>query len=183
MKRIIIILVPVALIGAGCQKITSGGGISVTTSKGQSSNPPSVAGGVPSLRKSYENTKGVMQHITKLLEGVKDEASAKAAAEPLRKANTDLSAAVKEQKQVAAALVTAGQQQQITEFYHELADKGENPVDFAQMQTALIRVAQGPQAMLLRKEINALWDTILENVPPRQREGLQGLIESQHLRP
>ncbi len=137
-------------------------------------------GGAVTLEAAHDNVVQTSKRAIKLLNGVKDEASARAAAAPLRQTAADLAAAMKQLKQTVAAMEMAGQKKQVSQFLDQQAPiddpRGENLPD------AIERVALGPHGATLRTEINALLDALLEGASIRAREGLQRWIQEKNLR-
>jgi hypothetical protein len=178
MKRACVAVTVIGIIFAtGCKKSPLAG---VGGTKAGNNNAQSSAGNL-SLQSAYDNVSQATQKITKLLNGVKDDASAQAAAGPLRLAAAELAAATKQLKQTVAALDAAGQKQQIVQFYQKLAEKGEDPT-VTQLRPAIERVVNSQQGPRLRSEINAVLDAMMENASVTEREHMQHWIQEKNLR-
>ena len=180
MKLVITIIALVGVISiAGCKKSPTAG--SGGTAHQVVDSIPPLAGTNVSLETAYNNSARAVERVILLLNGVKDDASAQAAAGLLRLAAADLAAAMKQMKLTVAALDTAGRKQEIVQFYQKLAEKETEPALF-RFQPAIEHVVAGPQGPKLRSEINAVLDAIVENTTGKERENIQRWIQEKNLR-
>jgi hypothetical protein len=135
------------------------------------------------IEMAYADMDQAAKKVERLLNSVKDDATAKAAAVPLRQAGAELATASKQLRTTVAALEAAGQHQQIVQFYqnvgNELVKKGQ---ELANLRGAIERVVKSPQGPTLRSEINTVLDAMVENASVRERDSLQRWIQEKNLR-
>jgi hypothetical protein len=180
MQRACLLLALICLIGfTGCKRNATSGLAGTSPQIGNS--VPATSASNPSLQIAYDNASRAAERVILLLNGVKDDASAQAAAGPLRSAAADLASALKQMKLTVAALDTAGRKQEIVQFYQKLAQNEKEPALF-RLQSAVERVVASPQGPKLRSEINAVLDAIVENTTGKERENIQHWIQEKNLR-
>ncbi|HLW68680.1 MAG TPA: hypothetical protein VKS79_25405 [Gemmataceae bacterium] len=180
MKRVCLSLTLIGMIGlTGCKKNAPSGSAATLPRTGNSDSAATASN--RSLQAAYDNGSRATERVIQLLNNVKDDSSAQAAAGPLRSAAAELASALKQMKLTVAALDAAGRKQEIVQFHQKLAESGQEPA-LNRLQPAVERVVNSPQGRKLRSEINAVLDALLENVSVTEREHLQRWIQEKNLR-
>src|SRR5262245_9362870 len=176
MRRRAILAVALALaLAGGCRKADDTAGGAGSGSAADRGGIRSTEVGPAALRQAYDDTTRAATRIMELFNGVKDEATARAAGPQVRREAANLAEAMKRLKVTVAQLELAGRKAEVSEFFEAIARQPE-PQPQDQLPNVVERVATGPHARLLRAEINAVLDAMLEGATVRQRARLEQWI-------
>ncbi len=137
--------------------------------------------GPAAFQEAHERMTQNGRQVVVPLEGVKDEASAREAAPQLRKAAAGLGQAMKDVKTSAAALELAGRKAEITDYLTKYAAQPDQDA-MSKLQPAIEHAVASPQGPLLREEINAILDALLDGATIRQRAAFEKWIQEKNLR-
>jgi hypothetical protein len=118
------------------------------------------------------------KQMSSLLESVRDDASATAAAAQLPGCGRQYADAVKQFNATMAAMSLSGQQDQVVKYLQQRAAASPE----AELLTKIEAAVNSPQGPILQPAINGLFDAWLQNATSGERRGLERLIEKQKLR-
>ena len=170
-RQILWAIITMTVVQSGCHKRQSSANGSSTGTSASTLTAATPAGDtfLPAIKKTVE-----------LLNSVKDDAGAKAAAPKLRDVAPELGAAGRQHKAKVALLETSGQHAQAVQYLTNMALTAEQPE--YNIKEAIERVALGPQSPLLRREINGILDAFMECESINGQARLRKWIESKKLR-
>jgi hypothetical protein len=161
----------------GCNKQPGSDNISSSTAPATAS---AQVTGPASLLLAAENLLKSTKNVVEVLNSVNDDASAREAAPKLRKAASELNSAARQNKSTIAFLETSGQHAEVVKTLQSYGQKADQPE--YKIQEAIERVALGPQGRLLRAEIGAVLDAMMEGEGSGGRANLQKWIDRKKLR-
>jgi hypothetical protein len=157
---------------AGCKKVSSAGaGAAAGAAAGAVGPAPAPSGAA--LEAADARMRASAELLVRLFSGVTDEASARAAAPQIRAACPELAASGKLRLQLIAALLLAKQNAPVDAVLERNAREMDQMPKEKTLLGQLERVAKGPHGPLLRAEINAVIDAIMEGLPTRPRAQLE----------
>ncbi len=113
-----------------------------------------------------------------VLDSVRDDASASAAANKLLGSGRQYADAVKQFNATMAAMSLSGQQDQVVKYLQQQAAASPE----AELLTKIETAVNSPQGPILQPAINGLFDAWLQSATSGERRGIERVIEKQKLR-
>jgi hypothetical protein len=147
---------------AGCKKA------STSAAGGNGGIDPSVSSPTMAALEAHDaRMTAIIMQISDALNGVTDEASARAASPRIRALTPTYAAAGKTRLQLIAVLDNTHKPELGAYLKNQMEDREKNPLP---LEFAIEKTAKGPFAALLRGDIDAVLDANLEQLPVRQKQ-------------